>query len=254
MSTVKNNNMETQNKRNKESIETLEKNSEQIVYVTASVITPFCNANYSVNKVYTIDKVYCSNSPPTMSVVDYCKRLKHYSKCEPATWIAAIIYLDRRIVIHGAPWSILTIHRLLLASLVCAIKMWEDNIYSNRYYAKIGGVSTKELNQLERTFLDHLDWNLNVDEELFNDYFSGIRSLLSKLDSRKIKNQKIQKLDNEESKSRNIKDRKIEKLRNRKSGNQKIEYFKIGKSENRPRLIEAAMKMDLVFSFVKDLL
>ena len=43
----------------------------------------------------------------------------------------------------------------------------EFRCYNNAYYAKIGGVSTEEMNRLERTFLFDLDIRLNITAEMF---------------------------------------------------------------------------------------
>jgi hypothetical protein len=62
-------------------------------------------------------------------------------------------------------FSLFALCRLLLAALTCAAKFYDDVYYSNAYYAKVGGVSTQELNQLEAAFLEIVDWRLFVTPE-----------------------------------------------------------------------------------------
>ena len=46
----------------------------------------------------------------------------------------------------------------------------EDEHYSSKFYAKIGGVSLAEIINLEYSFLSLINFNLFVNEDLFNKY------------------------------------------------------------------------------------
>ncbi|KAF9396655.1 hypothetical protein BGX21_009457 [Mortierella sp. AD011] len=54
------------------------------------------------------------------------------------------------------------IHRLLITCLMVAAKFTSDLFYSNARYAKVGGLSLPELNQLELEFLFTTKFELNV--------------------------------------------------------------------------------------------
>jgi hypothetical protein len=62
----------------------------------------------------------------------------------------------------------------MLASLVLAIKYNEDIYYSNKFYAKVGGVSNEVLNNIEIEFLKLIDFSLFIDEEIFHEYYDFI--------------------------------------------------------------------------------
>ena len=62
------------------------------------------------------------------------------------------------------------IHKIILAAMISAIKYNEDNIYSMNFYAKLGGISTVELNLLEYKFLTMIHFSVFVEEELFTKY------------------------------------------------------------------------------------
>ncbi len=51
-----------------------------------------------------------------------------------------------------------------------AIKYNEDDYYSNKYYAKVGGINLDELNSLEYNFLILLDFDVFIDEETYEKY------------------------------------------------------------------------------------
>lgn len=49
-------------------------------------------------------------------------------------------------------------HRYLIIAIVLAIKYQDDDIYKNDYYAKVGGITMQELNDMEKEFLELLDY------------------------------------------------------------------------------------------------
>ncbi len=60
--------------------------------------------------------------------------------------------------------------RILLASVLLSIKYNEDDFYSNTFYAKVGGISLKEINLLEFEFMKLIQFNLFVQEEVYLKY------------------------------------------------------------------------------------
>lgn len=56
---------------------------------------------------------------------------------------------------------------MVFLSLITAIKYQEDDIHTNTYYARVGGVKSDDLFNLELEFLSLIDFNLYVDERLF---------------------------------------------------------------------------------------
>ena len=63
-------------------------------------------------------------------------------------YIDWLVRIGSSMIIHR-----LTAHRLVLVGLVCAAKFWDDEFYTNNYYARVGGVPLGELNKLELDFL-----------------------------------------------------------------------------------------------------
>ena len=62
------------------------------------------------------------------------------------------------------------IYRILFTAILVSIKYNEDVIYDNLYYAKIAGLPVKEINYLERKFLEIINYDLFVSDELFQKY------------------------------------------------------------------------------------
>ena len=64
------------------------------------------------------------------------------------------------------------IHRFILISVLVQIKYNEDDIYSNTYYAKIGGITLDEINDLENKFIEMIDFELWVENGVYEKYNS----------------------------------------------------------------------------------
>ncbi|PON99752.1 Cyclin [Trema orientale] len=108
---------------------------------------------------------------PTISIQSYLERIFKYANCSPSCYIVAYVYLDRFIQSQPSlPINSLNVHRLLITSVMVAAKFMDDMYYNNAYYAKVGGISTTEMNFLEVDFLFGLGFHLNVTPTTFQTY------------------------------------------------------------------------------------
>ncbi|KAH7427221.1 hypothetical protein KP509_10G034800 [Ceratopteris richardii] len=108
---------------------------------------------------------------PGIGVARYVERIYKYAHCSPSCFVVAYAYLDRFIHRHpGVPVTSLNIHRLLITSVMVAAKFLDDAYYNNAYYAKVGGVTTAEINRLELEFLFTLGFRLQVTTHIFESY------------------------------------------------------------------------------------
>jgi len=57
-----------------------------------------------------------------------------------------------------------------MTSILLAIKFAEDFYYDNGYYAKVGGLAHRELNNLEVEMLQLLDFRLFIDDAVYEKY------------------------------------------------------------------------------------
>lgn len=113
---------------------------------------------------------------PSISIKDYLERLYKYSKINVSTVILILIYIDRISNINKFKLTYYIIHKLILASMIVAIKYNEDDYFSINTYAKLGGVQKSEMIFLEYYFVTLIKFNLYVKNELFNKYESYISS------------------------------------------------------------------------------
>ena len=64
--------------------------------------------------------------------------------------------------------------RLVLTAVLLTSKMFNDTYYTNRYIAEVGGVTLENMNDLEKYFMQVIDWNLNITTEDFALYEQSI--------------------------------------------------------------------------------
>lgn len=115
--------------------------------------------------------------PPPISIEAYLDRIAKYTKCSPVCFVMSLLYMDILCQRDDdmAPTS-LNVHRLLLTGIMLAAKFMDDHYYNNSYYAKVGGISTHELNKLELELLKLLDFRLYVSPDIIKTYLRQIQS------------------------------------------------------------------------------
>eukprot|EP00826_Nyctotherus_ovalis_P041595 TRINITY_DN4219_c0_g1_i1.p1 TRINITY_DN4219_c0_g1~~TRINITY_DN4219_c0_g1_i1.p1 ORF type:complete len:188 (+),score=44.70 TRINITY_DN4219_c0_g1_i1:77-640(+) len=119
---------------------------------------------------------------PSISIYNYLARLHSYTECSDSCYILAFIYIDR--VLQKNPSFSLNsknVHRLILASMVAAIKYLDDTYLTNALYAFLGGISGAELNRLEAALLSLLRFDLYVSPQTFYQYAQEIAFTCAKL-------------------------------------------------------------------------
>ncbi|KAK4273472.1 hypothetical protein QN277_021864 [Acacia crassicarpa] len=110
---------------------------------------------------------------PNMSVRQYMERIYKYTRCSPCCFVIAQIYMDRYFERQGGYLTSFNVHRLLITTVTVAAKFIDDG-YSNGHYARVGGVSTAEMNRMELELLFSLDFRLFVTTELFCSYCESL--------------------------------------------------------------------------------
>ena len=114
---------------------------------------------------------------PSISISQYLQRLATYTECSSEVLIQSIIHINR--ILHHRPSfkiNSLNIHRLLLTSLLCSAKFFDDLYYNNAYYAKVGGIGNKELNELEIEFLALINFDLFVEFAVYQHFYTELKS------------------------------------------------------------------------------
>ncbi|KAF2755641.1 cyclin-domain-containing protein [Pseudovirgaria hyperparasitica] len=116
-----------------------------------------------------------SRAPPGISVRDYLNRLIVHATLSPPILLSMVFYVDRLCALYPAfTISSLTVHRFLITAATVASKGLSDSFWTNNVYARVGGVSTKELALLEVEFLRRVEWRIVPKPEVLVDYYKGL--------------------------------------------------------------------------------
>ena len=114
--------------------------------------------------------LFYSKVIPTISIQSYLDRVIKYTKLETSTLIIMLIYIDRVCEFNKLLITKYNVHRLILSAMIVSIKVNEDDIYTNSFYAKVGGVSLQEVNKLEEEFLKLIKFRLWTDFSVYYKY------------------------------------------------------------------------------------
>ena len=121
-----------------------------------------------------------TESIPSLSIKDYLIRLSQFTKINESTIILILIYIDRIGKINKFVLTYRNIYKLILASMVIAIKYNEDLYFTNEQYAKVGGVSVQASNDLELYSIQLLNFNLFISEDIYEKYIQYITNYSNK--------------------------------------------------------------------------
>lgn len=146
-------------------------NMQTIIDAATCILCQIAKGNV---KEATPDK-FSSNLVPDLSIADYMARIQKYFNCSESCFVAMLIYLDRLTSSTPIVVNLSNIYRLLLTSMVLAVKFWEDKLRTNTFYAKVGGVSLKELNEMESNGLRLLEWNVHISDQDYQIYFNELK-------------------------------------------------------------------------------
>lgn len=125
-----------------------------------------------------------SRAPPAISVLDYLQRLTTHATLSPPILLSMVYYIDKLCALYPAfTISSLTVHRFLIASATVASKGLSDAFWTNGTYARVGGVSIRELALLELELLWRIDWRIVPQPEVLTEYY---RSLVARSEGFKL--------------------------------------------------------------------
>lgn len=133
-----------------------------------------------------------SRSPPRISVKEYLQRLAMHATLSPPILLSMVFYIDRLCALYPAfTVSSLTVHRFLISSATVASKGLSDSFWTNKTYARVGGISLPELALLELEFLWRVEWRIVPQPEALSDYY---RSLVERCDDYVIREEETEEV------------------------------------------------------------
>lgn len=116
--------------------------------------------------------------PEHRQIYKFIKTLFHAAQLTAECAIITLIYIERlltyaEIDMYPGNWK-----RILLGSILLASKVWDDQAVWNVDYCQIlKDIAVEEMNELERSFLELLQFNINVPSSVYAKYYFDLRSL-----------------------------------------------------------------------------
>ena len=148
----------------KEEEENISERLKQISKSISIILKKIIEINSKKNDNLTND-IFNTISIPEISIYDYIIRIISYSNCDENILISSLVYFDKIGKIKKITYS--NVYKILFTSILLSLKYNEDEIYNNEYYSQIAGVSKYELKQMEYEYFVLLNFNLHIEEELF---------------------------------------------------------------------------------------
>ena len=159
-----------------------DKNYKKIIIILSKIIGTVIEKSVKYHEVNNLKEKketnFCSKEIPNISITNYILRLIKKINIEPSTLILGIIYFDKICNKGNIILSFLNVYRLILISLVLAIKFNEEYFETNEFYSKIGGLSNKSFNKLEIAVLKILNYKLYIKKDIYDNYINHISNFI----------------------------------------------------------------------------
>ena len=109
-------------------------------------------------------RVLVGRSVAPTPLLEYVRRVLHYSRCTEESFIITLCYMDR-LSNMGFPITPRSVHRVFLTCVLLAIKYREETYFPTLYYSQVGGLPLAELRQMEVAVLTLLGFDCGVTPE-----------------------------------------------------------------------------------------
>ena len=120
--------------------------------------------------------------PPDPQVIfEFCANIMILTKMEKEVIIITLLYLERFIFNTGLLLTSRNWRRIIFTTMAIASKIWDDDSFENNHFAQVfKHLSIGEINLLERTFLDMINYKVYVKCSEYFKYFFIIKSIALK--------------------------------------------------------------------------
>ena len=119
--------------------------------------------------------------PDPQAIFEFCANIMILTKMEKEVIIISLVYMERFIFNTGVLINSRNWKRILFTSLIIASKIWDDDSFENNHFAQVfTHLKIGEINLLERTYLELINYKVFVKCSEYFKYFFIIKSIALK--------------------------------------------------------------------------
>lgn len=121
------------------------------------------------------------DDPDQMIIYNFVRTLFKAAQLSSEYAITTLVYLERLMTYAEMDLTPTTWRRMFLGAILLSSKVWEDQAVWNVDYAQIlEEISVDDINELERQFLELIQFNMNVPSSVYAKYYFHLRTLALK--------------------------------------------------------------------------
>lgn len=119
-----------------------------------------------------------NEQPNQTTIYSFVKTLFRAAQLTSEYAITTLVYLERLMTYAEMDLTPRTWRRMFLGAILLSSKVWEDQAVWNVDYAQIlEEISVEDINELERQFLELIQFNMNVPSSVYAKYYFHLRTL-----------------------------------------------------------------------------